>query len=162
MTAPSARSASSPPWPSRPAGAAARRRGHPAPAAQAGNHSVASALLARRKAEDTLPPIADNLRRFREGCPRLKALAARRPPVVPAAGFVDIAPALEWLRELVDTLKVVEPIVDPSMLVFESVVVSGHDEEYGQAGSEISPRSPPRSERSSRSRATSARRSCAS
>ncbi len=104
-----------------------------------GNHSVASALLARRKAEDPLPPIADNLRRFRDGCPRLKALAARRPPVVPAAGFVDIAPALEWLRELVDTLTVVEPIVDPSMLVFESLVVSGHDAEYGRAETEIKP-----------------------
>jgi hypothetical protein len=104
-----------------------------------GNHSVATALLARRKTDDELPPMADNLRRFREGCPRLVALAHRRPPVVPAAGFVDIRPALEWLRELVDTLTIVEPIVDPTMLLFESLAVSGHDAEYSRAGSEIGP-----------------------
>jgi hypothetical protein len=104
-----------------------------------GNHVVAAALLARQPAQQELPASADNLRRFRQGHPRLQALAARRPPVVPEAGFVDIRPALEWLRELVDTLTIVEPIVDPSMLVFESIVVSGHDEEYGQAGSEIRP-----------------------
>lgn len=106
-----------------------------------GNHSVATALLSRQSqtVEAPLPPIADNLRRFRQGSPRLKALAARTPPVVPAAGFVDIQPALDWLRELVDTLTIVEPIVDPSMLLFESLVVSGHDDEYSQAGSEIKP-----------------------
>ena len=48
------------------------------------------------------------------------------------------------------------------MLVFESIVVSGHDEEYGRAESEIRPALRPRSARSSRSRATSARRSRAS
>jgi hypothetical protein len=58
-------------------------------------------------------------RRFREGCPRLVALAHRRPPVVPAAGFVDIRPALEWLRELVDTLTIVEPIVASDNPVFD-------------------------------------------
>jgi hypothetical protein len=105
-----------------------------------GNRSVAAALLARQPVEaPALPPIADNLKRFRDGCPRLKALAARKPPVVPTAGFVDIQPALDWLRELVDTLTIVEPIVDPSMLLFESLVVTGHDEEYSRAGSEIGP-----------------------
>jgi hypothetical protein len=104
-----------------------------------GNQAVATALLARQATAETLPPIADNLKRFRQGHPRLVALAARKPPVVPTEGFVDIRPALDWLRELVDTLTLVEPIVDPSMLVFESVVVSGHDAEYGRAGSEIKP-----------------------
>jgi hypothetical protein len=83
--------------------------------------------------------MADNLRRFRDGCPRLIALSRRPPPVVPTTGFVDIRPALGWLRELVDTLTVVEPIVDPSMLLFESLVVSGHDEEYAKAENEIKP-----------------------
>jgi hypothetical protein len=103
-----------------------------------GNRSVAT-LLSRQPVADTLPPIADNLRRFRDGAPRLKALAARTPPVLPTDGFVDIREALAWLRELVDALTVVEPIVDPSMLVFESTVVSGHDAEYGQAETEIRP-----------------------
>jgi hypothetical protein len=104
-----------------------------------GNHSVAGVLLARRKTADELPPMADNLRRFRAGCPRLVALAHSRPPVVPEAGFVDIRPPLAWLRELVDTLTIVEPIVDPSMLLFESLAVSGHDDEYSRAGAEIGP-----------------------
>lgn len=102
----------------------------------AGNQAVAAAILARR---DTLPPIADNLRRFRAGIPRLQALTAREPPVVATAGFVDLGPALGWLTELVATLQIVEPIADPSMLVFESTVVEGHDAEYGQAEGEIRP-----------------------
>ncbi len=104
-----------------------------------GNRAVAGALLARQATATPLPPIADNLRRFRDGCPRLIALSRRPPPVVPATGFVDIRPALTWLRELVDTLTVVEPIVDPSMLIFESLAVTGHDEEYAKAESEIKP-----------------------
>jgi hypothetical protein len=104
-----------------------------------GNQAVTGALLARQATATPLPAIADNLRRFRDGCPRLIALSRQPPPVVPTTGFVDIRPALAWLRELVDTLTVVEPIVDPSMLVFESVVVTGHDEEYAKAESELKP-----------------------
>jgi hypothetical protein len=101
----------------------------------AGNRAVAR-LLARQPAAVTeLPPVADNLRRFRTGMPRLQALAARAAPPV----GVDIEPALGWLGEVVETLRLVEPIVDPSMLVFESTVVSGHDEEYGAAGAQIRP-----------------------
>jgi hypothetical protein len=105
----------------------------------AGNRSVTAMLLARQAVAEPLPPIADGLRRARAGLPRLRALAAREAPVLPTDGFVDIRPALEWLRELVATLTLVEPIVDPSMLVFESVVVTGHDAEYGSAGAEIRP-----------------------
>jgi hypothetical protein len=119
----------------------------PAPAADvlalqrtAGNQAVAAAILARKTAEAApLPPIADNLRRFRAGFPRLQALAGREPPVVASAGSVDLTPALQWLTELVDTLALVEPIVDPSMLVFESIVVEGHDAEYGNAETQIRP-----------------------
>src|SRR5215218_6347337 len=104
-----------------------------------GNQAVARALLARQATADVLPPIADNLRRSRTGLPRLKALAARTPPAVATDGFVDIRPALEWLSEVVDTLTVVEPFADSSMLVFESTVVSGHDQEYATAEGEIRP-----------------------
>jgi hypothetical protein len=104
-----------------------------------GNQAVARALLARQAVADTLPPIADNLRRARTGIPRLRALAGRRPPEPAATGFVDIRPALAWLREVVDVLTLVEPFVDPSMLVFESTVVSGHDQEYATAEAEIRP-----------------------
>jgi hypothetical protein len=104
-----------------------------------GNQAVARALLARQAVADTLPPIADNLRRARTGIPRLRGLAARKPPELPTDGFVDIRPALEWLREVVDVLTLVEPFVDPSMLVFESTVVAGHDQEYATAGTEIRP-----------------------
>ncbi len=106
----------------------------------AGNQAVAAAILARRETgQAPLPPIADNLRRFRAGHPRLQALATREPPVVATAGTVDLGPALQWLTELVETLQLVEPIADSSMLVFESTVVEGHDAEYGQAESEIRP-----------------------
>jgi len=104
-----------------------------------GNQAVARALLARQATADTLPPIADNLRRSRTGIPRLRALAASHPPQLPATGFVDIRPALAWLREVVDVLTLVEPFVDPSMLVFESTVVSGHDQEYATAEAAIRP-----------------------
>ncbi len=104
-----------------------------------GNRAVSTALLSRQPVAAPLPPIADNLQRFRQGHPRLVALAAAQPPVVATAGFVDIVPAVAWLRGLVDTLKIVEPIVDPTMLVFESLVVSGHDDEYAEAGHQIRP-----------------------
>jgi hypothetical protein len=100
----------------------------------AGNRAV-TRLLSRQPFAAELPAAADNLRRFREGFPRLRALAGRQ---VPAAGL-DIEPALAWLLELVETLRVVEPIVDPSALVFESIVVTGHDAEYGDADAEIVP-----------------------
>jgi len=98
----------------------------------AGNQAVAR-LLSRRPVAEPLPPVADNLRRFRAGLPRLRALAGR---AAPPAGL-DIEPALAWLREVVETLQLVAPIVDPSALVFESIVVPGHDAEYGRAGAEI-------------------------
>jgi hypothetical protein len=98
----------------------------------AGNQAVAR-LLARRPAPVAgLPPIADNLTRFFDGAPRLKALANRPAPAVDAHAL-DLAPALAWLKELADTLDLVEPLADPSMLVFESTLVEGHDGDYGHA-----------------------------
>ncbi len=102
----------------------------------AGNQAVAR-LLARRPAPvPGLPPVADNLTRFFDGAPKLKALADRVAPAVDAHAL-DLAPALEWLKDLTDTLELVEPLADPSMLVFESTLVDGHDSDYGHAETEI-------------------------
>jgi hypothetical protein len=103
----------------------------------AGNAAVAR--LIQRDVKTPLPPIAGGLKDFRAGLPRLRALAAAKPPALPAGGDVDIQPALDWLREVVATFQLVESIVDPSALVFESVVVPGHDEEYGAAEAAIRP-----------------------
>jgi hypothetical protein len=81
--------------------------------------------------EDALPPAADNLRRYRDGVPRLRSLASQQPP------GADWATAVRWLTEVTTTLRQVAPIADGSMLVFESQVVPGHDAEYGTASSEI-------------------------
>jgi hypothetical protein len=83
-----------------------------------------------------LPPIADNLRRFRTGFPRLQALAGT---AAPATSPEDIAPAVAWLSEVVETLRIVEPIADSSGLFFESFAVEGHDAEYSRAAAEIKP-----------------------
>ncbi len=98
----------------------------------AGNHAVAR-MLARQAAPD-LPAIADNLKRFRAGAPRLRAIASQAAPPVDAQA---LDPALAWLAELAATLKLVEPLADPTALVFESTVVTGHDSDYGQAETEI-------------------------
>jgi hypothetical protein len=101
-----------------------------------GNHAV-TRMLARQPAPAAeLPAGADNLKRYRDGAPRLRALAGRPAPAVDAQAL-DLSPALAWLVELADTLTLVEPIADTSMLVFESVVVPGHDSDYGQAETEI-------------------------
>src|SRR5689334_18389141 len=72
-----------------------------------GNQAV-TRMLARRTAPP-LPAGADNLKRFRDGAPRLRALAGRPAPAVDAQAL-DLAPALAWLVELADTLTVIEPI----------------------------------------------------
>ena len=86
-----------------------------------------------------LPATADNLKRFREGFPRLRSLAYERRPTVPSGGNVEILPALLWMREVVETLKVVEPLADPSALLFESTLGTEHDDEYSAAESRIGP-----------------------
>lgn len=83
-----------------------------------------------------LPASADNLKRFREGFPRLRSLAYER---VPAAGDLDLRPALRWMREVVETLAIVEPIADPSNLLFESLLGNEHDDEYSAAQAKIKP-----------------------
>lgn len=101
----------------------------------AGNQAVAQ-LLSRQAVADQLPASAAGLKAFRAGLPRLQALASRVPPPPAPA---DLRPALDWIGELVDTLTLVEPIADPSNLLFESLTSSDHDEEYSRAGSEIRP-----------------------
>jgi hypothetical protein len=83
-----------------------------------------------------LPASADNLRRFREGMPRLVALAGLAAPAVDVA---DLAAPNEWLRDVVETLRLVEPIADPSNLLFESLLGSEHDAEYADAQNRIRP-----------------------
>jgi hypothetical protein len=102
----------------------------------AGNHAVTRMLARQAAAAADLPAIADNLKRFRSGAPRLRALAGRPAPAIDAKAL-DLAPALAWLAELADTLKLVEPLADPTALVFESTVVTGHDGDYGQAETQI-------------------------
>jgi hypothetical protein len=102
----------------------------------AGNQAVAR-MLARRPAPVAgLPPVADNLTRFFDGAPKLKKLANRPAPAVDAKAL-DLAPAFDWLTELVETLDLVEPLADPSMLVFESTLVEGHDGDYGRAETQM-------------------------
>jgi hypothetical protein len=122
-----------------------RRRQPPAPAPQPKPHHTAAGLpnhalarrLSRRPAPVAgLPPMADGLTRFFDGAPRLKALAGRPAPAVDAKAL-DLAPAFDWLKELTDTLDLVEPIADPSMLVFESTLVEGHDGDYGHAETQM-------------------------
>lgn len=126
-----------------PAAAPERPARPPVPAASAvlelqrghGNQAVARALLQRREAaEAELPPIADNLRRYRKAKPRLRALAARQ---APAADAADLSPALAWLTEVSETLQLAEPLTEPSALLFESLAVPGHDAEYTQAEHEL-------------------------
>src|SRR5215468_7148026 len=86
-------------------------------------------LLARQPVAD-LPQLADTLKHYRAGAPLLKAL-------VPAPGGTDIVAATDWLRSLVEVLKALGDAADASLLTFESVVVTGHDSEYGAAGADV-------------------------
>src|SRR5690348_8532665 len=89
--------------------------------------------------QPALEATADNLKRFREGFPRLRSLAWEQKPQIPAGGNIEILPALLWMREVVETLKIVEPLADPSALLFESLLGSEHDDEYSAAESKIGP-----------------------
>jgi hypothetical protein len=107
-------------------------------AAAHGNKFVADTALFLQD----LPPLeatADNLKRFREGFPRLRSLAYERRPTIPTGGNIEILPAVLWMREVVETLKIVEPLADPSALLFESLLGTAHDDEYSAAGSRIGP-----------------------
>jgi hypothetical protein len=114
----------------------ARKAKPPPTTAGLPNHALARVLARRPAPVAGLPPIADGLTRFFDGAPRLKALANRPAPAVDAKAL-DLAPAFDWLKELTDTLDLVEPIADPSMLVFESTLVQGHDGDYGHAETEM-------------------------
>ena len=100
-----------------------------------GNKFVADTVLFLQD-QPALPATADNLRRFREGYPRLRSLAYERRP---AAGNLDLLPALLWMREVVGTLQLVEPLADPSALLFESTLGTEHDDEYASAQNRIGP-----------------------
>jgi hypothetical protein len=107
-------------------------------AATHGNKFVADTALFLQE----LPPLeatADNLKRFREGFPRLRSLAYERRPAIPSGGNIEILPALLWMREVVETLTIVEPLADPSALLFESTISSAHDDEYSAAETRIGP-----------------------
>ena len=117
------------------------------------SRSPTSCACSARSATTRSPPRSSPAARPRTSCRRSPTTSGasgraargswRSPPAArrscPRPASSTSRPALEWLRELVDTLTIVEPIVDPTMLLFESIVVSGHDEEYGRAGSEIRP-----------------------
>ena len=120
------------------------------------NHALARVLARRPAPVAGLPPIADGLTRFFDGEPRLKALANRPAPAVDAKAL-DLAPAFDWLKELTDTLDLVEPIADPSMLVFESTLVQSHDGDYGHAETEMKTLLPATIGKAAPQRATSAR-----
>src|SRR3954453_13141822 len=103
-------------------------------AATHGNKFVADTALFLQE----LPPLeatADNLKRFRDGFPTLRSLAYEPRPAIPSGGNIEILPALLWMREVVETLTIVEPIADPSALLFESTISSAHDDEYSAAES---------------------------
>src|SRR4051794_4619753 len=103
-----------------------------------GNRFAADVALFRQPAP-ALPASADNLRRFRDGYPLLRSLAWERPPVGPAGGFVDLEPALRWLTQVVRALTIVEPLADPTSLVFESLLSHEFDDEYAAAETKIGP-----------------------
>lgn len=107
-------------------------------AAAHGNRFVADTALFLQEGP-ALPASADNLKRFREGFPRLRSLAYERRPAIPQAPDIDIVPALHWLREVVETLRIVEPLADPTALLFESTLGTEHDDEYAAAESRIGP-----------------------
>jgi hypothetical protein len=94
----------------------------------AGNQAVARRLARQPVAE--LPKPAGTLQHYRDGAPLLKALG-------PAPAGTDLVPATAWLRTLVEVLKALGDAADASLLNFESVVVTGHDSEYGAAGADV-------------------------
>jgi hypothetical protein len=107
-------------------------------AAAHGNKFVADTALFLQDLP-ALPATADNLKRFRDGFPRLRSLAYERRPAIPSGGNIEILPALLWMREVVETLRIVEPLADPTALLFESTLGTEHDDEYSAAESRIGP-----------------------
>jgi hypothetical protein len=99
-----------------------------------GNAFVADVVLFLEQ-KPALPPMADSLRRFREGYPRLRSLVRTRPP----EAALDLRRAVAWLDDVVTTLRIVEPLADATNLFFESHLIQGHDEEYSAAQSRIGP-----------------------
>jgi hypothetical protein len=99
------------------------------PGLLSGSNQALARLLARQPVAE-LPKLADTLKHYRAGAPLLKALA-------PAPGGTDLTAATDWLRSLVEVLNALGDAADASLLTFESVVVTGHDSEYGAAGQAV-------------------------
>src|SRR5215470_15277135 len=100
-----------------------------APGSLPGSNQALARMLARQPVAE-LPKLADTLKQYHAGAPLLKALT-------PAPAGTDLAAATAWLRSLVEVLKALGDAADASLLTFESVVVTGHDAEYGAAGADV-------------------------